>query len=138
VDDPEAVFTHLYIEHHDSILRYAARRTDGDTARDVVAETFLVAWRRLAAAPKDPRNVRPWLYGIARKVLANSERSRRQAQVLKVHLGAQAWTTESQQDPADSVTDRIRLGQALNRLPNWIAKRCVSLDSRSWTSLKQP
>lgn len=116
VDDPEAVFTNLYIDHHDAVLRYAARRADPDTARDIVAETFLVAWRRLADVPRDARHARPWLYGVARRVLANSERSRRRAETLKVHLGMQTRTAGSQQDPADAITDRIRLGEALQRL----------------------
>jgi RNA polymerase sigma-70 factor (ECF subfamily) len=43
-------------------------------APDVVAETFLVAWRRLDDVPADPL---PWLYGVARRVLARlSERDR--------------------------------------------------------------
>jgi DNA-directed RNA polymerase specialized sigma24 family protein len=47
-------FTGLYREHHAAILRYASRRTDPDTAPDIVAETFLVAWRRLSAVPAEP------------------------------------------------------------------------------------
>lgn len=116
MDDPQAVFTNLYIDHHDAVLRYAARRADPDTARDIVAETFLVAWRRLADVPRQAADVRPWLYGVARRVLANSERSRRRAETLKVHLGMQGQTAGSQPDPADTITDRIRLGEALQAL----------------------
>jgi len=31
----------------DALRRYALRRTDPDTAEDVVAETLLVLWRRI-------------------------------------------------------------------------------------------
>ena len=51
---------------------YALRRTDRETAQDVVAETFAIAWRRLAEVPADAL---PWLYGVARRVLANQRRS---------------------------------------------------------------
>ncbi len=52
--DPEVRFDALYRAHYGAVLRYAARRADPETARDVVAETFLVAWRRLSAVPAEP------------------------------------------------------------------------------------
>lgn len=39
-------------------------------AADAVAETFLVAWRRLPEVPSG-EEARPWLYGVARRTLAN-------------------------------------------------------------------
>ena len=38
----------------------------------MVAETFLVAWRRLDEVPEEAR---PWLLGVARRVLANQRRA---------------------------------------------------------------
>ena len=35
-------FSELYRAQYDAVLNYAWRRTDPETARDVVAETFLV------------------------------------------------------------------------------------------------
>jgi RNA polymerase sigma-70 factor (ECF subfamily) len=40
-----------------------------------VAETFAVAWRRRDDLPQDPAEIRPWLFGIARRCLANVARS---------------------------------------------------------------
>ena len=40
-------FTALYDEHYAAVLRYAARRVGAEAARDIAAETFLTAWRRL-------------------------------------------------------------------------------------------
>jgi RNA polymerase sigma factor (sigma-70 family) len=55
------------------------RHVDCDTAQDVVAETFLVAWRRLGSVPDDPL---PWLLVVARNSIANLRRSgRRQMRV---------------------------------------------------------
>lgn len=61
------------------LRRYLARRTDGATADDVLADTLLVCWRRLDELSDEPL---PWAYGVARHCLANAERSaRRQRRV---------------------------------------------------------
>src|SRR5215467_1990764 len=82
-------FSDLYQGQYEAVLRYALRRTDPETARDVVAEAFLVAWRRLDAVPADQGEARPWLYGVARRVLANAERSRRRAERVTAKLSQQ-------------------------------------------------
>jgi RNA polymerase sigma factor (sigma-70 family) len=70
----EARFSSLYREHEREVLRYALRRSgEPDDAADVVAETFLVAWRRLGEVPLGDE-ARLWLYATARRVLANHSR----------------------------------------------------------------
>lgn len=70
----EARFSRLYRDHEREILRYALRRSaEAEDAADVVAETFLVAWRRLGEVPADGE-ARLWLYATARRVLANQQR----------------------------------------------------------------
>ena len=67
-------FEALYAQYHAQVLGYALRRIDGpDEAADVLAETFLVAWRRLEIVPDGERS-RLWLYGVARRVLSNHRR----------------------------------------------------------------
>ena len=65
-------FRSLYEVHREAVYRYVLRRVDADIAPDVVAEVFLVAWRRFAEVPV---RALPWLYGVARKVAANQRRS---------------------------------------------------------------
>jgi RNA polymerase sigma-70 factor (ECF subfamily) len=108
-------FDELYREHYAAIMRYARRRADPDTAGDVVAETFLVAWRRLDAIPSQQADVLPWLYGVARRVLANSERSHRRAQRVMIRLG-QHSRDGLVPDTAGAVAERARLAQALGTL----------------------
>jgi RNA polymerase sigma-70 factor (ECF subfamily) len=78
VDDPSpgtrlAGFEALFLRHHDDVLRYFVRRLDiRADAADLVAETFLVAWRRADDVPRG--GALPWLYGVARRVLANHRR----------------------------------------------------------------
>ena len=82
----EARINDLYREHARDILGYALRRTrDPEDAADVVAETFLVAWRRLGEVPFDGE-ARLWLYGTARHVLANHDRGARRRDRLTERL----------------------------------------------------
>jgi RNA polymerase sigma-70 factor (ECF subfamily) len=60
-------FTALYQSSYGAIYAYAARRVGELVADEIAAETFLVAWRRLDAVPAEPL---PWLYGVARNVVA--------------------------------------------------------------------
>ncbi|HEY3140934.1 MAG TPA: sigma factor, partial [Acidimicrobiales bacterium] len=67
-------FEELYRAQVRSLLAYALRRVDHpEQAADVVAETMLVAWRRLDQVPPGDE-ARLWLFGVARRVLANQRR----------------------------------------------------------------
>jgi RNA polymerase sigma-70 factor (ECF subfamily) len=56
-------FEALYQEYHGLVLGYVLRRTDSpDDAADVIAETFLTAWRRLDELPPEDQ-ARLWRYG---------------------------------------------------------------------------
>jgi RNA polymerase sigma-70 factor (ECF subfamily) len=115
--EPEQRLTGLWQAHHAAVLRYATRRSDPATAQDVAAETFLVAWRKLAEVPADPAQVLPWLYGVARRVLANSDRSLRRTQRLSAQLSRAGAAAGPLPDPADGVAEQARVRQALGRLP---------------------
>ncbi|TCC43725.1 RNA polymerase sigma factor [Kribbella sindirgiensis] len=66
-------FEDLYRDHYWALLRFAARRTrDPERARDLVADTFAIAWRRRGTLPT--ARALPWLYKIAANVLANERR----------------------------------------------------------------
>jgi DNA-directed RNA polymerase specialized sigma24 family protein len=57
---------------HRQVLAYAMRRTRIEAdAEDIAAETFAIAWRRMTEVPPIPL---PWLYGVARRLLANQRR----------------------------------------------------------------
>jgi RNA polymerase sigma-70 factor (ECF subfamily) len=84
-----ARFDRLYRTHFHQILGYALRRTGtAEDAADVVSKTFLVAWRRLDAVPPGDA-AKPWLYGVARNVLANQRRGQRRRARLATRLGAE-------------------------------------------------
>ena len=77
----------LWHEWHRHVLAYAMRRADPASAEDVVAETFVIAWRRLADIPERPL---PWLLGVARRVLANQRRGERRRLALADRLRVRA------------------------------------------------
>lgn len=78
-DTAEARFEALYAEHYERVLAYVLRRAPAAPAGDIVADVFLVAWRRLEELPNEPL---PWLLGVARKTLANERRGRRRRAAL--------------------------------------------------------
>ena len=68
-------FRLAFDQNYRDILAYARRRSSPTDAEDIASETFTIAWRKWNSAPPDA--VRPWLFGIARRVLANNRRSSR-------------------------------------------------------------
>jgi RNA polymerase sigma-70 factor (ECF subfamily) len=78
--DSRARFEALYRAHAGAVRTYARRRSDPQTSDDVVADVFVVAWRRLGDIPDDPL---PWLLGVARRVLANSRRGVAREEALR-------------------------------------------------------
>jgi RNA polymerase sigma-70 factor (ECF subfamily) len=100
-DDRER-FERLYRENFRAVLRFAALRIDPERAKDVAAETFLVAWRRLDDVPAEPR---PWLLGVARKVIAGQFRSQTRRDALAARLRT-ADGGGSGPDPAAALADR--------------------------------
>lgn len=112
-DEATRRFELLYRQHFRAVLRYALARVEPETARDVTAETFLIAWRRLADVPTDAA---PWLYGVARKVIAGQLRSATRRQALRLQLEAAGTGQPSGGDIGDEVADRAAVLTALARL----------------------
>ena len=107
-------FGSLYAANHAPILGYALRRTASpDDAADILAETFLAAWRRLDEVPAGDEG-RLWLYGVARRVLANHYRGERRRSALADRLRAEL--TESYVPP-EFDGEAARIAAALRRLP---------------------
>jgi RNA polymerase sigma-70 factor (ECF subfamily) len=116
-DDP-AWFRRLYDDHAAAILAYALRRCSepGDAA-DVVAEVFLVAWRRRPDVPAEDA-ARLWLFGVAKGVLANQHRGDlrrvRLAERLRAELGAGPGAARP--SPPDPAAERVT--EAMGTLPD--------------------
>lgn len=76
----------MYRRTYEQILGYAMRRCSSpEDAADVVAETYVIAWRRMTELP-DGEAGKLWLYGVARRVLANHRRSERRRLIRHTEL----------------------------------------------------
>jgi len=67
-------FGAIFDRHAPAIYRYIARRLGPDTADDLLAETFLVAFRRRGRYDSAHPDARPWLYGIATRLVSRHRR----------------------------------------------------------------
>ncbi|WP_084557231.1 RNA polymerase sigma factor [Hamadaea tsunoensis] len=105
-------FEELYRAHYAELTRFAARRVGADTAGDVVAGTFLVAWRRLSEIPAD--HPRAWLFATARLVIANELRARTRRDRLSARASAAAPAHVD--DHATEVDERVRVRAVLAEL----------------------
>jgi RNA polymerase sigma-70 factor, ECF subfamily len=121
----------MFDRHAGRVYAYAARRSTPDVANEVVGETFLIAWRKFDAVPAEPL---PWLLNVAGKVLANRRRSVQRREAFNAER-AQAMRGSSAFDPADAISTKLAIEEALDRLPP--AER-EALTLVVWDSLDVP
>ena len=125
-------FRAMYAAHFGAILSYALRRVAAaEDAADVVAETFLIAWRRCAEVPQGSE-ARLWLYGAARRVLANHVRGEGRRGRLGERLRTELADQVVVRDTADEVVQVRTVHEALARLDK--ADREV-LELTAWEQL---
>jgi RNA polymerase sigma-70 factor, ECF subfamily len=91
--DRDARFRRLCDAHTAAVLAYALRRIPREDAADVVAETFLVLWRRLDDV--DEESALPWLYAVARRVLLAQRRSTQRQRTIAERVAAQPFPAET-------------------------------------------
>ncbi|NNF63979.1 MAG: sigma-70 family RNA polymerase sigma factor, partial [Acidimicrobiia bacterium] len=79
-----------------------------DAAADLTAEVFTTAWRRIEHMPTEPDSL-PWLYGVARKMVANHHRAMKRQRAL--HLKAVPSTQSVGMAADDPIVVRRELEQ---------------------------
>jgi RNA polymerase sigma factor (sigma-70 family) len=105
-------FERVFDECYEQVLRFVARRVAADAVQDVVADTFLIAWRRRTEQRGEPL---PWLLGIARRAAANQRRGSARREALHERLR----TEPAPADPSGAVEALDpRLAQAFACLPD--------------------
>ena len=72
--DERAEFEALFLDTRTPLLAYLTRRAPAEDAADLLAEVYLVAWRRRADLPAGDER-RLWLYGVARRLIAAHHRT---------------------------------------------------------------
>jgi RNA polymerase sigma-70 factor (ECF subfamily) len=112
--DAEQRFRALFTRCSRPLLAYALRRVHHPAdAADVVAETFVVAWRRIDEIPPGGE-ARLWLFGVARLVVNNQQRGQLRRNRLADRLRAQL--TGAVLDPMAPAETRQVVSAALARL----------------------
>ncbi|MFB4353212.1 sigma-70 family RNA polymerase sigma factor [Microbacterium sp. LS_15] len=96
-----ALFELLYARHATSVYRYAAQRLGDHVAEDVMAETFLVAFERRSSYDVTVHDARPWLLGIATRLMRKH-----------VRVEAVAWKGAAADLAASIAPDFIELAGA--------------------------
>jgi RNA polymerase sigma-70 factor, ECF subfamily len=108
--DRADAFRSLYQSSYADLLKFVQRRTDPANAEDVVAEAFLVVWRRFSEAPVQESDARAWAFGIARNLMLNAQRGEQRRQALAVRLAETLDFVGTSH--ADLVSSRIDLSRA--------------------------
>lgn len=111
----ERQFRLLYERNFAPITAYVrrrVRRADGSDA-DIVAEVFVVAWRRFLEVPEQTKEL-PWLYGVARNLVANHFRNVQRSSALTDRLILEEGV--SVDTSAGSSDLEIRVRRAVDRL----------------------
>ena len=118
--EPER-FALLFQRHATGIGRYAARRLGPGPAEDVVAETFLIAFRQRDRYDPARHDARPWLYGIAGNLIRRHRRDEARQFRALARTGV---------DPvAESFTDRSDARLAAGAASRAIAAAIAGLDA---------
>ena len=81
----EAAFGELYDRWYADVWAYCRRRVPAERTDDVVAETFLTAWRRIDDVP-DGLAARPWLYRVAYRTVGHEWRAGSRRRRLETRL----------------------------------------------------
>jgi RNA polymerase sigma-70 factor (ECF subfamily) len=111
-------FEAVHAAHGRAVLAFAVRRAaQVEDAGDIVADTFLVAWRRLDDMPGGDAD-RLWLYGVARRVLANQRRGARRRRQLGARLATAVAGHLVVDDHGDATGATGELRTALASLPS--------------------
>jgi RNA polymerase sigma-70 factor (ECF subfamily) len=113
---------------HNAVVRaYVRRRVDSQDADDVVADVFVIAWRRLGDVPEDPV---PWLLGVARRVMANRWRGATRDAALRDRM----MIERPKHEPSPSVTPEP--GEVLRALSAMREKDRETLLLVAWEGLE--
>jgi RNA polymerase sigma-70 factor (ECF subfamily) len=104
----DVVFGDFYRRHHRAIRDFCRRRVASDCVDDAVAETFLVAWRRLDEVPPGDQAL-VWLYRVAYRVIGHHWRSTARRNRLHVRLRSVGRRPVSTEDRSVADDDKCQL-----------------------------
>jgi RNA polymerase sigma factor (sigma-70 family) len=116
-------FTVLFRRHAPHIQRYVVRRLGADAADDIVAETFLLAFRQRNSYDLTRADARPWLYGIATNLIGRHRR----AEIRLYRALARTGADPVAEPFTDRVDNRVSADHASRQLAAALARLSVAL-----------
>lgn len=129
MSEPHAAFTAMWHEQAPRVMAFARRHVGEQLAQDVVAETFLIAWRRWHEVPTSPT---PWLLVTARRVIGNKARAARRHRALAERVALLDSVAAYVGDTAEAALSRR---EALQRLAELDEQHREALLLVSWDGL---
>ena len=130
----DARFSSLFVTYYDDVLGFCVRRTNRAEAEDIASDVFAVAWRRI-----DDLNwetAKPWLFGIARRILANNRRSAERRGMLKEKVSGMA--PETPDTPEVVVIRREQDQEVIAALASLKDSDSTILTLSGWEQLSAP
>jgi len=121
-------FTVLFRRHAPHIQRYVVRRlgpalSHGEGVDDIVAETFLLAFRQRDRYDLTRTDARPWLYGIATNLIGRHRR----AEIRQYRALARTGADPVMESFTDRVDDRVSASDAGRQLAAALARLSAEL-----------
>ena len=116
-----AAFGVLFDRHAGLVYRYLARRVGAGEAEALVGEAFRIAFERRASFDPAYESARPWLYGIATRLVAGHRRGEARRLAATARLLVRHQGVEDQTEGVDRRLDAAALwpsvAEAVSRLP---------------------
>ena len=107
-DQQRKAFEELYRATRYDLLAYVMRRSrNAEDAADILADTYLIAWQKLEKVPVGDE-ARPWLFGVARKLLLKGSTRRRVAHPLVERLAEELHRIQSTTSTEHQMTSVLR------------------------------
>lgn len=129
--DANTRLTTLFEDHHAEVLAYCVRRIGYADGEDAAAEVFAVASRR--ADEINWQTVRPWLFGVARGVLANRRRSL--SRLLRVKRKVKGLANSPADSPDEVVIRDTKAREAISALRQLRSRDREILMLSAWEEL---
>jgi RNA polymerase sigma-70 factor, ECF subfamily len=116
-DGAAAAFAHAYRLLAPQVRGFVRRQVPPDQVDDVVAETFVVVWRRWSDVPAALEELRPWVFGVARNKILRAHEQRGRAATSLVRVATLEHTRAGDRDPAEAHASDDRTRRLLALLP---------------------
>jgi RNA polymerase sigma-70 factor (ECF subfamily) len=116
--DNEARLSSLHELLAVELLNYFLRRvTSREDAADLLADTFLAAWRHIASLPKEAEAARMWMFVTARNVHHNHQRGTRRRNRLADQLRLDLTSNTSEAEAPIAAEELLDVRAAVRDLP---------------------